>query len=130
VLFRSGKAKKEAAPVAAEGETEVIECEQVRIVAAPETRTSLAIPMEKQVWARCRYQSHFEPEVEGLWVSADKGTIEAGAVEYPFNLMFEPSAAGSFETTLIVSMGECETHIPILASTKGGARRGHRHRSE
>jgi hypothetical protein len=110
--------------------TDVIECEEVRVISAVAERTSIVIPFDQKLRARRQFRAHFDPEVDGLWVSADKGSIEPGALEYPFALFFEPKEAGVFETTLIVSLGEFETHVPIVASTQGGARRHRHHRSK
>jgi hypothetical protein len=107
---------------------QVIECEQVNIASAIGERATMTIPFTGQLWTRGHYRARFEPEVGGLWLSADKGSMEAGAVEFPFALFFEPEEDGSFETTLIVSIGEIEARIPIVASTGGGARRHRHHR--
>jgi hypothetical protein len=105
--------------------------EPVQIVSAVGARTTIAVPLKRQLSARCHIEARFEPEVAGLSLSTNKAWIEPGAVEYPFSLFFEPTEEGSFETTLVVSFGEFETQVPILASTGSGAHRRHRaHRPE
>jgi hypothetical protein len=118
------------APDGEDIEIEVIEGECVRIVSTVGGRATVPVPFKKQLWSRRHFRAHFKPEVKGLWLSTEKGSIEPGARECPFALFFGPEEAGSFETTLIVSFGEFETHVPIVASTEGGARRHRHHHAE
>jgi hypothetical protein len=105
---------------------EVIECEVVRIASALQGRSTVAIPFTKQLWGRRQFLAHFEPEVDGLWVSATQGVIEPGAVEFPFVLFFAPEEKGKWETTLTVSFGDFEARVPIVASTVRGKRHHHK----
>jgi hypothetical protein len=113
-----------------EEKLEVFEGERVRIVSTIGQRATIAIPFPKQIWARRQYDAHFESEQSELWLSANKGSVEPGAREYPFVLYFEPTEAKTIETTLIVSFSEFEIRTPIVASTEGGARRHRHHRDE
>jgi hypothetical protein len=106
---------------------EVIQCEPVQIVSAIGGRATIAIPFKKQLWSRRQIRASFRPERAGLWLSADKGTIEPGAREFPFTLHFGPTEAVSFETTLVVSFGDFEMRVPIAASTQEARRRRHHH---
>jgi hypothetical protein len=111
------------------GGVEVIEEEAVNITSTVGVRATTAIPLKKKLWTRRQIRAHFEPEHAELWLSSNKASIEPGATEFPFTLFFEPTEAGSFAATLIVSFGDFEVHVPIYASTEG-ARRRRRHRSE
>jgi hypothetical protein len=105
----------------------------VRVVCAAGSKTSIAIPMQKQYWTRVAYSVHFEPECDELWVSSAKGWIEAGAIEYPFVLFYKPEVQQTFETKLLVDVGTETILIPVLASTgseAGVAKRRHRHQEE
>jgi hypothetical protein len=112
------------------GGIEVIENEEIQITSAVGERSSVTIPLEKQLWARRQIEAHFEPERTELWLSSAKAWVEPGACEFPFKLFFGPTESVSLQTTLIVSFGEFEVHVPIVASTEGGTRRHRRHRSE
>jgi hypothetical protein len=132
---RSIVPKKGAAAPAKEDDGEaggdqprVVNCEAVRVVAARGSRTSISSAFTEKLWKHQSYKAQFEPELAGLWLSSNKGTIEPGATEYPFALFFEPSSNEPLETIMIVSFGDWETRTPILASTGSGEAKRHRRR--
>jgi hypothetical protein len=109
----AAKAKRGKQTAAAAGGEEP----EVRVSCAAGTETSVPIPMTTTLWSRTAYRARFEPARKELWVSSAKGWIEAGASEYPFNLVYKPKGPQTMRTELIVSFGDSETVIPVLAST-------------
>jgi hypothetical protein len=102
----------------AEEVVRVVEMEPVRIVSALGGKANLALPFTEHLWARRRYHARLEPEHAELWISADKGSIEPGAREFPFALFFRPSDSHPLETTLVVEFGDFETRTRISASRR------------
>jgi hypothetical protein len=106
-----------------------ITLEPVTMVAGVGDRSTQSIPFKEQIWTRQAYTAHLEPEHEGLWVSAARGFVDPGASEMPFNLFFEPKRVGSFDSTLVVLLGNFEIRVAVAASTGAGDKKRHRKHS-
>jgi hypothetical protein len=89
---------------------------------------SMKVPVPEPLAVNQSFTAFFEPKMKEYWLSQSKGTIPAGAKEFPFSIYFAPRDVHPTETLLVVQCGDVEMCVKICGSTGGfeGRRWGER----
>lgn len=117
--------------VVLEGKGKTVEAEGALVVKRPDpynlcmaticgATVSESCPIKGEAFLEAkRFHAFFDPPLKEFSISAQRGTIEAGATHFPFSVRFSPQSQRPLETVLVVDCIDFEICVKVCGSISG-----------